>query len=140
MSGERVNILKDRAGLFLGLAEELYERGRLDLAFFHVEQACQLRIKATILRFVGEIPRVHSVRELLGMVAKKLEELNCSRESDMVVGFVREFRGVLMDIEDAYVESRYGVVASTRNVLSEAISVAKSLFRLLDQVEKSVLG
>jgi len=58
----------------------------------------------------------------------------------MVVGFVREFRGVLMDIEDAYVESRYGVVASTRNVLSEAISVAKSLFRLLDQVEKSVLG
>jgi len=75
MSGERVNILKDRAGFFLGLAEELYERGRLDLAFFHVEQACQLRIKATILRFVGEIPRVHSVRELLGMVAKKLEEL-----------------------------------------------------------------
>lgn len=140
MSGERVNTLKDRAEFFLSLAKELYGRGRLDLAFFHVEQGCQLRIKATILKFLGEIPRIHSIRELLGMLAKKLEELNYGKEAGMIVGFAREYRGILVDIENAYVESRYSIVSSTRNALNEAINVAESLFKLLEQVEKSVLG
>lgn len=132
--------MKDRAGFFLDLAEELYERHRLDLALFHIEQACQLRIKAAILRFVGEIPRVHSVRELLGILAKRLEELNHSKESGMIVGFVREHREILMDIEDAYVESRYGVALPSGNVLGEALNTARSLFKVLEQVERSVLG
>ena len=53
MSGERVNLLKDRARVFLELAEELRGRGRLDLAMFNVDQAFQLRVKATMLRPVS---------------------------------------------------------------------------------------
>ena len=73
MSGERVNVIKDRAYAFLNLAKELINR-RLDISSFNIHQACQLRIKASLLRFTGEIPRVHSIRELLGILAKKLED------------------------------------------------------------------
>ncbi|KYH36246.1 MAG: HEPN domain containing protein [Candidatus Bathyarchaeota archaeon B24] len=72
VSGERVNLLKDRARVFLELAEELRGRGRLDLAMFNVDQAFQLRVKATMLRLLGVIPRIHGVRGLLGMLVRRL--------------------------------------------------------------------
>ena len=140
LSGERVNVLKDRAGAFLDLAKELFGRGRMDLAFFHVEQACQLRIKATILRFTGEIPRIHSIRELLSIIAKRLEEIGYSQESNMIVDFVREYRETLIDVEDAYIESKYNVSTLTKNVLSKAVDVAEMLFKLLERIEGNVLG
>ena len=39
MSGERVNIIKDRACAFLDLAKELVDR-RLDISSFSVHQVC----------------------------------------------------------------------------------------------------
>ena len=90
MSGERVDIVEERAGAFLELAGELLAKGRLDKASFNVHQACQLRIKAALLRLTGEAPWVHILRELIGMLAKRLEELNYPGESDSIVSFVGE--------------------------------------------------
>jgi len=52
----------------------LLRREVLDLAAFNVQQPCQLRVKATLPRLLGEIPKVHSIRELLGTLSAKLEE------------------------------------------------------------------
>ena len=65
MSGERVELLKFRSKRFLDVGVELLRREVLDLAAFNVQQSCQLRVKATLLRLLGEIPRVHNIRELL---------------------------------------------------------------------------
>lgn len=116
MSGERVNIIKDRAYALLNLARELVDR-RLDLSSFNVHQACQLRIKASLLRFTGEIPRVHSIRELLGILAKKAEDLGFKEDALKIMNFVRRQRDALIDIESAYTESRYGIGVTTRSMV-----------------------
>jgi len=92
LSGERVNAMKERAGVFLELASELADRGRLDIASFSVQQACQLRVKASLLRLTGEMPRIHSIRELLGILAKRMEEIGHRDEAEKITGFVRESR------------------------------------------------
>lgn len=140
LSGERVNVIKERAGEFLELARDLLGRGRLDMASFNVHQACQLRIKAALLRLMGEAPRIHGLRELLGVLAKGLEELGCSGESDRILDLVRRYRDPLIDVESAYVESRYGVATATRGEGEGMIGAAEELFKLLDRVERDVLG
>ena len=126
--------------MFLDLAFELMSRGAFDLAAFHIHQACQLRVKASILRLTGSMPRVHGIRELLGILARALEELGFERESSMVVEFVRRFRDVLVDVEASYIEARYGVYAPSRGVVESLYRVARELFELLDGVEDVVLG
>lgn len=140
MSGVRVNVIKRRARAFLDLSLELMGKGVLDLAAFHVHQACQLRVKASILRLTGRIPRVHGVRELLGMLAHDLEELGFRRESDMVMDFVRRFRDVLIDIEASYTETRYGTYTPSRGAVESMRRAANEMFKLLDEVEERVLG
>ena len=140
VSGERVELLKDRARFFLGLARELLGRGRLDVSAFSVEQAIQLRVRASLLRFTGEIPGVHSIRELLGMLARVLEDLGFADEVQRVRGFVREHRDVLVDVEDAYTMARYAVFTAGVREVEEMIRVAEKLFKLLDWVEERVLG
>ena len=98
MSGERVNIIKERARAFLDLARELIDR-RPDISSFSVHQACQLRVKASLLRLTGEVPGPHGIRELLGMLARKLEDLGLREDALRIVDFVRRRRDVLIDIE-----------------------------------------
>lgn len=140
MSGERVRVIKERAAAFLSVAREFYDRGKLDMASFNTHQACQLRIKASILRLFGDIPRLHGIRELLGILAKRLKELNYAVESDRIVRFVEENRSLLIGIEDAYVESRYGVFIYNGRKVKGMIEVVDKLFILLEEIEGNVLG
>ena len=115
-------------------------RGVLDLAAFNIQQSCQLRTKATLLRLIGESPRVHSVRELPGMLSARLEEMGFREVSDTVKRFVKKYRGVLADIDSVYTTSRYTLftyTASDVNIMAEACS---ELHKLLEEVEKHVLG
>ena len=139
MSGERVNIIKERARAFLDLARELIDR-RPDISSFSVHQACQLRVKASLLRLTGEVPRLHGIREFLGMLARKLEDLGLREDALRIVDFVRRRRDVLIDIKAAYTESRYGVGPIVKGIVEEMLGVAKELFKLLDGVEERVLG
>lgn len=140
MSSERVNVMKKRALEFLILSKELLSRGLLDLSSFNLHQACQMRIKASILRLTGEFPRIHGIRELMGILARKVEEMGHEDQSKSLVEFARKHRDVLMDIEEAYTRSRYDVAGFTRGSLEEMIGTAEALFKLLDEVEKDVLG
>jgi len=140
MSGERVNILKRRAENFLILAKELIARDMLDIASFNVHQACQLRIKASLLRLTGSIPRVHGVRELLGILANILEEEGFNNLAEDIRNFVRVYRDSLIDIDSSYIDSRYEPILPSRSIIMRMIEVAEELFKLLESVEKYVLG
>ena len=48
-----------------------FENGDNDLAMFHIEQACQLMIKAKLLDKKGYFERTHSLRKLLSEVFKE---------------------------------------------------------------------
>ena len=56
------------------------------------------------------------------------------------MNFVRKQRDTLIDIELAYIESRYGMEITTRSVVEEMLKVAEELFKLLDEIEERVLG
>lgn len=140
MSGERVEAIKRRARVFLELAKELLTRNILDIASFNIHQACQLRLKATLLRLRGTIPRIHGIRELIGLLTNTLDELEFKHVAEKIRKFVREHRETLIDIESAYTESRYSIAVPTANSVKNMFEIAEKLFKLLDEVEENVLG
>jgi len=140
MSGERVCVLKERAEKFLKLAKELIDRDMLDIASFNIHQACQLRIKASLLRLVGSMPRLHGVRELMGLLANCLEEGGFKQPAEDIRSFVREHRDTLIDIETSYVESRYGLNPPSKSIVESMARAVDEIFKLLESVERHVLG
>lgn len=140
LSGERVELLKKRSRAFLDIGRELLERGLLDLAAFNIQQSCQLRIKASILRLLGDFPRIHSVRELLGVLTTRLEEMSFSNEVGSLKQFVRRHRDLLADIDTIYTIARYSVFTYSINDVREMLRVCEELDKILEEVEKSVLG
>lgn len=140
MSGERLELLKLRSKRFLEVGVELLQRGVLDLAAFNVQQSCQLRVKATLLRLLGEMPRLHSMRELLGTLSAKLEEAEFRDVANTIKDFVRIHRDPLFDIDSAYTASRYSSFTYSAKDVEEMIETCTELHKLLDEVEKLVLG
>ncbi len=70
---EEVELLKRRAYEFLEEARMAMRRGFHDGACFLAEQAAQLFLKAVLLEAVGDYPRTHSVRRLLGEIQQIME-------------------------------------------------------------------
>jgi len=140
LSGERVNLLKSRSRRFLGLGLELLQRGDLELAAFNIHESCQLRLKAFLLRILSEIPKMHSVRELLGILSAKLEEAGFVEVSARIKGFAKLYRDELVDLDSAYIASRYTFFTFTRGDVEKLAQVCSELHSLLEEVEKSVLG
>ncbi len=106
-SAEVVLTLKERARRFHELAMVAFERGYYDLAAFNLEQACQLLLKAELLRTRGGYPRTHSLVRLLRELGR--EE------------FARENIGHLTKLEDAYITSRYYVREFHREEIEELL-------------------
>ena len=97
-------------------------------------------VKASLLRILGEVPRAHSVRELLGVLSAKLEEVGFEDASRAVKSFARSHRDVLADIDSAYTMSRYSLFTFTSSDVEEMARVCSELRKLLDEVEGRVLG
>jgi len=138
MSGELVEKLRHRATLFLREAEKLFKEDEYDIACFNAEQAIQLYIKSVTLKLFGEIPRIHSIRELLGYLARKLYEQEFKEKAILIKEFAKENRYSLSILEDAYIDARYTIRSFTKQEASEAIKTASNLIKLLKSVEKDV--
>ncbi|MEM4970846.1 MAG: HEPN domain-containing protein [Sulfolobales archaeon] len=140
LSGERVELLKRRSRVFLGVGRELLERGVLDLAAFNIQQSCQLRVKASMLRLLGDFPRIFSVRELLGILAARLDEMGFSGVAMSLRDFARRYRDSLADIDAIYTMARYGFFTYTAKDVEEMLRICGELDRVLEEVERDVLG
>ncbi|WP_048192254.1 HEPN domain-containing protein [Pyrolobus fumarii] len=135
MSGEYVLVLRRRA---LGFLEEAREARDPDLAVFFAEQAMQLYIKSVLYELFGERVRGHGLRELLGLLARLLEEAGYGREAEAVRSFVAKHRGLLIEAEEAYTLARYGEVGYSEADAARMTSLAESLIRMLEGVAKRV--
>jgi len=132
--------LKSRSRRFLELGSELLQRGGLELAAFSIHQSCQLRVEASLLRILSEIPRAHSVRELLGVLSAKLDEAGFAEVSAKIKDFAKLYRDALVDLDSVYTMSRYTFFTFTRGDVEKLAQVCSELHSLLEKVEKSVLG
>lgn len=95
---EEIKMYLERAEKFKKNAEFNFENGDYDLAMFHIEQACQLMIKAKLLDLKGYFERTHSLRKLLSEVIDVVEG---------VEEFLNKYKVVLRNLEIAYITSRY---------------------------------
>ncbi len=110
-----VERLRKRAAGFLDAAAERLKAGDYDLTCFMAEQAVQLHLKSTILELTGEVPRTHSIRQLLSILSKLLDE---QFEFD---------RKQLVFLEDAYIKARYLGSDYERVDAEEAIKIAEEV-------------
>jgi HEPN domain-containing protein len=101
MKREEVNRLLDRSRKFKDASEFHLSRGDYDLAVFNVEQSLQLFLKAKLLEFGVDFPRVHSLRKLFLLLGQVLDKVDVFKafENDRSIEFA--------SLEDAYITSRY---------------------------------
>ena len=130
-SGEEYRLIVRRAQWFLEEAREALRAGRYDVACFLAEQAAQLRVKAALLRLVGEAPRGHQLRTLLGYLA----EASGGGCRESIREFVGRWRARLSELEDAYLVTRYGFKSYTREDAADMISLVERVFRLVEEAE-----
>jgi len=123
-SASEVEILSSKSEKFMKLASICLERELYDLACFNAQQSVQLLLKACNLKKLGYIPRTHSIRELIGALAKQLnaEELN---------EYVKAHRLELTALEDVYISSRYFVKEFAKGDAEDCIRVAKEVADLV---------
>ncbi|MBE8540467.1 HEPN domain-containing protein [Geoglobus acetivorans] len=119
-----IEILLRRAESFMTDARSDYDREDFDLAMFHIEQACQLIIKAKLLDLTGYYEKTHSLRRLL-------EDLSEVFRRDELKSFVRENWTTLRNLEFAYIASRYLPEEFMREEAEEAFDVYDKLRNLL---------
>ena len=97
----RGEFLKDRAERFLRNARELFAREEYDLAAFNLEQSSQLFLKHALWKKLGDFEKVHRISLLLA----DLQEV--SKEKPTVEAFITAHKEVIVNLEMAYIESRY---------------------------------
>ncbi len=124
MHADIPNLLKKRAIGFLNGAVERLKAGDYDIACFMCEQAVQLYLKGIILELSGEIPRTHSIRQLLSILSQLLEKrIEFDRKS-------------LIFLESAYINARYLGFVYEKEDAEEAVRIAKEVITVADRVRK----
>ena len=125
--GFEADVLRRRSLGFLEQARVALERSLYDVACFLAEQALQLYLKHALLRVVGDYPRTHSLRRLLG-------ELGRAVDSRMLEEFVRANRIRLSVLEDAYLMARYFVKEYGREDAEDMVKLAGEAISIIEEI------
>ena len=120
---EEVEIIKDRAERMLKSAKHHVKSGDYDLAAFLAEQAAQLYLKYKILELTGEMPRTHTLRQLLGILQKI-----ANKKSREIADFTRTNRSLLIRLEEAYLASRYLARKYEKDEVEELVAFTEKVF------------
>ena len=122
---ETVERFRKRSSGFMEAAIERLNAGDYDLACFMAEQTVQLYLKSVILEKTGEVPRTHSIRQLLSIVSELSDvKLNLDRRS-------------LIFLEDAYIKAGYLGSGYEKEDAEDAIKIAKEV---MSAVSRAVEG
>ncbi len=122
-----VETLRRRALEFLEEAHIALERGSYDIPCFLSEQALQLYLEYTLLMLVGDYPRTHSIRRLLGELTRILG----SKELE---DYVKANRARLIALEDAYLMARYFTSEYSREDAEDMGKLAKETIDVVNKL------
>lgn len=117
-----IEVLRKRANEFLKVAETDFKEGRYELCAFHAEQSLQLSLKAKILEFGIEFPKIHSVKELLTILSKlskskSFKELAKKEE--------------IKKLDESYLSSRYFPVSISKKEAYQLLKFVKKVRKLI---------
>ena len=123
MKREIETLLKRAEGFIMDALEDL-KRGDYDLAMFHIEQACQLIIKAKLLDLTGYFEKTHSLRRLL-------KDLSTIFRRDEIESFIDKNWNILRNLEFAYIAARYLPEEFRKRDVEEALRLYRQLREIL---------
>ncbi len=133
LSGEYIKLLMHRSNVFFEEGLRLAETGEHDVALFMLEQAVQLAAKAALYKLFGELPRTHKLRQLLGLLARRLREVG-RIEGEQLEDLATKYRDELVILEDAYTGSRYGYMMVGSQEVSGCLKAVNELLDLIRKV------
>ena len=126
---DEYNHLLKRSMEFYESASILFNRGFYGLTAFCLEQALQLFLRAQLLKLGVVYPRTHSLRRLLDLLIKIVEE-----KAGKIKEILNKYSLELASLEDAYITSRYiprefrrEEVLRLRNVVEEVMGVVRQV-------------
>ena len=122
-----VRLLKRRALDFLEEAKIALRRGSYDIACFLAEQALQLYLKFILLKIVGDYPRTHSIKRLLGEIARLTN-------SSELRNFMRVNRARISALEDAYLMARYFIKEYDEDDANDMIKLVEEIINLVNKI------
>ena len=128
----RYKLTAERAQETLRLSEEARRQEMYDMAAFLAEQAAQLFIKHKILELTGEIPRTHTIRQLIAVLA----ECTGGRWREELTEFAKRRRSLLIRLEEAYISSRYLFRRYDRDEAEELVGFAREVIDLVGRVQE----
>jgi HEPN domain-containing protein len=117
----RYKLTAERAQETLRLSEEALRQEMYDMAAFLAEQAAQLFIKHKILELTGEMPRTHTIRQLIAVLA----ECTGGRWREELTEFAKRKRSLLIRLEEAYISSQYPFRRYDRDEAEELVGFAR---------------
>lgn len=117
-----VEKLRKRGESFLRNAKRNYEEKDFDTSMFNLEQATQLFLKAKILEFGIQFPKLHDIFELIKILKKVGVEVGKIEE---------EFREVIEKLNFAYISSRYLPFSFSEADAKECIKFVEKLKEVL---------
>ncbi len=122
-----VRLLKRRALDFLEEAKIALRRGSYDIACFLAEQALQLYLKFILLKIVGDYLRTHSIKRLLGEIARLTN-------SSELRNFMRVNRARISALEDAYLMARYFIKEYDEDDADDMIKLVEEIINLVNKI------
>ncbi|MDI9619595.1 MAG: HEPN domain-containing protein [Candidatus Nezhaarchaeota archaeon] len=111
----------EKAKHFYRVSEYDVSMGRFDIALFHLEQAVQLALKASLFKSIGDFPRTHSIWELIEV------------SNDERLKRLADEKWFVIDIlEDAYIGARYFIRRYTEKEYVEAKKFVDEVFKCIN--------
>lgn len=110
----------ERAKHFYRISSYDISAGRYEIALFHLEQAVQLALKAYLLKTLADLPKVHSLKELVELC-----------ENECLMRLADEEWYVVDTLEDAYIGGRYFIRRYGRKEYEASRKFVEGVFRCL---------
>jgi len=139
LSIEYVEILKRRAQQFVKYGDVALQNEDYDLACFMYHQASELYLKAILLRLTGHVPRLHSIRQLLALLIKILEEVFHQRLNDIIDllrYFTSRYRSELKLLDEVYVQARYAPRRYSREECESLRDLSRHILEVVKLIEE----
>ena len=136
-SGSYAEKLGRRALAMLDGARWRLGRGEYDLACFEAELAAQLYLKSTLVRVLGDAPRIHGLSELLGRLYSALRK-NYPDLAESVARLASSMRGRIWFLEESYFIGRYGLADYSEEDGRECVETAEKIIDVLGRVSARV--
>lgn len=116
----KFDFLKERSEQFFEEAQHSFQKGNLELCAFDLEQSCQLYLKYTIGKLLGDFPHVHNLIELIDATA-------LASNNAELTDFLQQKIKIVQSLGKAYFDARYYDTKFDVREVEEMISVVITL-------------